>query len=209
LRFEEADTYSSSAEASGVVSENDLDWLAPLGEEAEEPVDSGEKADNKPLDMDAIFAGVGSLGAEDEEPATDEAEFSELDMSDLKPADDAGSDSEAIQSWFADIPARSEDEIGASEVKEDEIFDFELPKTQVAQPDDLAHTRDVEEDDESDMPGLGDAAVPDDYSFEELTPHWLRRPKEDNLNTSPHERDAAPDAPDWLRDVFEDEEFDE
>jgi hypothetical protein len=158
--------------------------------------------------MDAIFAGVGSLGTDDEEPvdSDEEAEFSGLDMGDLEPARDAGSDAEVVQSWFADIPAQNEDEIEEAEAKEEELFDFEFPKAQVAQPDDLAHTRDVEEDDESDMPWLEDASVPDDFSFEELTPRWLRRPKEGNGRPAPS--DAAPGAADWLRDVFEDDEFD-
>jgi hypothetical protein len=214
LRFEEADTYSSSAEASGIVSENDLDWLAPLGEEAEdEPTkdEAEERADSQPLDMDAIFAGVESLGVEGDKSAADEAEFSDLELGDLElAANDIESDAETMQSWFADIPARSEDEGETDEAAQDELFDFEFPKTQVAQPDDLAHTRDVGEDDEGDMPWLeDDASVPDDFSFEELAPRWLRHPKEGSLRTSLHEHDAAPEAPDWLRDVFEDDELDE
>jgi hypothetical protein len=194
LRFEAADTYSSSAEASGVVSESDLDWLAPLGEETDafqSPVDgeASDKTVDKPLDMDAIFAGV--------------------EMDDLELADDSRSEVEAIDSWFADIPVKSGDEVETGEAKEEELFDFDLPETQVAQPDDLAHTREIEEDEESDMPWLEDASIPDDFSFEELTPRWLRRPKESDQPASSHEHDAAPGAPDWLRNVFEDDEFDE
>jgi tetratricopeptide (TPR) repeat protein len=214
LRFEAADTYSSSAEASGVVSESDLDWLAPLGEETDvfqEPVDNeaSDEIVDKPLDMDAIFAGVESLGEEDEESAVDEAEFPGLGLGDLELADDSRSEVEAIDSWFADIPVKSGDEAETSEAKEEELFDFDLPETQVAQPDDLAHTREIEEDEEGDMPWLEDASIPDDFSFEELTPRWLRRPKESDQQASSHEHDAAPGAPDWLRNVFEDDEFDE
>lgn len=211
LRFETADTYSSSAEASGVVSESDLDWLVPLGEETDilqEPVGSeaNDETVDKPLDMDAIFAGVESFG---EEAAVDEADFSEVEMGDLELAVDTGSEVETLNSWFADIPLTDADETETSDVTEEELFDFDLPETQVAQPDDLAHTREIEEDEESDMPWLEDGAIPDDFSFEELTPRWLRRPKESDQPASSHEPDAAPGAPDWLRNVFEDEEFDE
>ncbi len=214
MRFEEAETYSSSAEAAGVVSDSDLDWLAPLGEETDLfqgqfDGESEARVSEKPLDMGAIFAGVESLGEEAEEAALDEAELPELDLGDLEQARGTGPAVEEIQSWFADMPVRAETQAESVEVEEDELFDFEFPETQVAQPGNLAHTSELEEDEDSETPWLDDESIADDFSFEEITPRWLRKPKESDQQTSSQGHDTAPNAPDWLRNVFEDEEFDE
>jgi tetratricopeptide (TPR) repeat protein len=169
LLFEEPAPYSSSAEASGIVPESELDWLGPLGEEIEMEQPSGQQREGEgieedlaeaPLDLDAIFAQTEPVASDRDELAPGEAD----------------------------------------------IFDFDFPETEVAQPSDLAHTKELEVEEEE-TPWSDDESVPDDFAFDELVPRWLRRPKESDQGTSSRQHDnTASGKPDWLRNVFDDEE---
>ncbi len=156
--FDEEESYSPSAEASGVVSERDLDWLQPLGEAEDIPTEEPARG---PLDMEAIFGDV-------EAPVSEETA----------------------------VPA------------EEEAFDFDFGEAQVAPADNLAHTKDLEDEApwlEDDLEDNG-KSIPDDFSFEEIVPRWLREPKEGHRG-APSRQNEVPPTPNWLRDVFDDEEF--
>lgn len=83
---------------------------------------------------------------------------------------------------------------------------------------DLAHTnvnKSVSEDselmaeldDNEDSELLDDEDVPDDFSFGDLVPAWLRRPKETDMSASVQVPPSnASEPPEWLRDVSEDDD---
>ncbi|MBN1201208.1 MAG: hypothetical protein JXJ20_05065 [Anaerolineae bacterium] len=81
----------------------------------------------------------------------------------------------------------------------------------VAQRYDLAHTKDAESVVSVREPGLGEAIsdqehMPDDFSFDDYMPAWLRQPKEHEPDLST-QADLEPPAepPEWLREVFEED----
>jgi tetratricopeptide (TPR) repeat protein len=89
-----------------------------------------------------------------------------------------------------------------------DMFTEEL--SEVAQPVDLAHTNELGPVTEPIGQPEGDVdveSVPEDFSFGELQPLWLRQPREGDLAeaiSGPQEE--TPDVPEWLRDIFEEDE---
>ncbi len=81
---------------------------------------------------------------------------------------------------------------------------------EVAQAEGWAHTKDVEtglDASESVPVELGDEPVPEDFSFGDWPPIWLREPKEGQPDGFIARRSGdAPEPPEWLRDVSEEEE---
>jgi hypothetical protein len=51
-------------------------------------------------------------------------------------------------------------------------------------------------------------SVPDNFTLDEVVPRWLRQPKEGGP-ASQTTQDSAPMSPDWLRSVFDDDEFEQ
>jgi len=98
-----------------------------------------------------------------------------------------------------------EEELELFDQFEAERMEFEslAEETEVAQAQILAHTSEAEWID-SELPS--DEGVPDDFSFGELSPAWLRSAKEDE-QTGWTETETPPQSPNWLRDLFEDDEL--
>jgi hypothetical protein len=88
----------------------------------------------------------------------------------------------------------------------------ETAESEVAQPSDLAHTKD-EARDAAPAGAFEFDTAPSSiggFSFEDLTPRWLRKPK-DSSDSASIPAEQAPDVvdtPDWLRDAFESDETD-
>jgi hypothetical protein len=194
LRFEDAEVYSPEAEASGLVSEGELDWLTPLGEEKGDQKLTAEDSGAPRRDITAIFD-----EAEESPGGAEAADFmADLDLGDLGLGQAAPAEAEDVRAWFAEAEP---DEAEALD------FDLDMAESQVAQPDDLAHTSKPEAEEEE-FPWLADDEVPDDFSFEEVTPRWLRRLKPRRTGSPSASADeATPGASDWLRDVFEDDDL--
>jgi hypothetical protein len=87
----------------------------------------------------------------------------------------------------------------------------EQADTALAQPDDLAHTKEVATEDEwTEVDAEDDEEVPADFVFEDVVPAWLRQPKESNLASPSHgDQEIASEMPEWLRDVMEDDDIGE
>jgi tetratricopeptide (TPR) repeat protein len=143
------------------------------------------------------------------------AQVEEAPLAEVEPAGAAESpdqaDAEFVVSESFDV-VFSEEESAAAVFEEAELPAdlFAEEPDEVAQAADLAHTNELEpvteavgqpeEDTEAE-------SVPEDFSFGELRPIWLRKPKEGDLAATIHGgQEEPPDVPEWLRDIFEDDE---
>ncbi len=100
----------------------------------------------------------------------------------------------------------------------DELFDADLSNIEpapddlladlerVAQPADMTDTKEVVLEEETGASfdfSFDDEFVPDDFSFEEVQPAWLRHPHEDDQKSA-KQTGKASNGPEWLRNAFED-----
>ena len=133
------------------------------------------------FDDEDIFGSPTSFETEISSPALDDLR-EELGVFDF-----AAGSGDSDEFGFADEP----------EIEAEDLF---------AQAPDLAHTSAtlLEED------AIGEEAepVPDDFSFGDWLPIWLREPIEDDPNGGAGlaASQDSPEPPEWLRDVFEDDE---
>ncbi len=105
------------------------------------------------------------------------------------------------------------DETDLSEAEFDIFDDTSAPSVladdQFAEPDNIAHTKEAESETVADLFYDEDtsADTDEDFAFEDdIIPVWLRRPRESDLSgdsSDTGQDDVPPQAPEWLRDVFE------
>ncbi|NDJ74752.1 MAG: hypothetical protein GYB65_00720 [Chloroflexi bacterium] len=167
-----------------------------------------------PLAADSLFA---DLVSDVPEPVPTPAPSEPPMPADLPEVDDLFARPAASEAEPLDLFAEFESERADNDQLAPSTLEMEAA---VAQPDDLAHTRDdfsfgddvPLDSDFGDWDTVGeDEPVPGDFSFDDVTPAWLRKPKESNL---PADRmagydDADSDSsekPEWLRDIFEDDD---
>ena len=225
--FEEAGTYSNSAEDSGILQPGQEDeWLhvfdeeAPAGVAMDEEIASAVSEPSTPEDESGLSYWGEETAAEDvsveETPlaadllstaAEDEAV---LDFLDADAAAIAEMDFEGVAETSEAVALDALDMFGemVDEAAPPEILSEESLLGTVAEAPDLSHTRIEEARAAHDEDETSQAAAPeDDFSFDGLVPHWLRRPRE-NISTETSagepEDDAPPNSPEWLRDVPED-----
>lgn len=204
-------------------------FLAETAEETDD--DSSILPEDAPVGAGEFEAGETDFGlvAYEEEADTDEMAVSEMDAESqaelLLPDDEAETvdsselaldEAEPLELEF-DQPDTPDVEFEEPEhlelaLDEDDARVRELEASQqVAEPDDIAHTKvaaseTVAEDD--DEPGE-DMLAADDFAFDDVVPAWLRRPKEDEPSEGIDAQGETAQPPEWLRDVFEDDEDDE
>jgi hypothetical protein len=229
LGLDEAEVPGAAAEDADLLAlESEFDWLAPMSEspeqaeltqdedkvlaalsDIEETLGAGEPDES-------AFADVSDRAAEaevEESQADRDAEIgfefegltAEADVADADLPDD-----DALDEMFAEFEM---DEVAVDQAADDAgAAVSENAEPEVAHPSDLAHTK----DEESDAAPAGtfefDTAPSSigGFSFEDLTPRWLREPK-DSSDSASIPAEQAPDVvdtPDWLRDAFEGDETD-
>ncbi len=173
--------------------------LGDMAEDEDEPVAADEDEPESASDFfDDLVARAAETAQQDLEEAAFDEEFAE------EPAADA------LETPMSDV---FEDEFLVEE--DDDLFGSAPAESEVAQPGDLAHTREIEPDlgdepdDEFDDELDDEDLDPEDFAFRDKLPAWLRQPKEsDTAAQSPADQEQAPEPPEWLREVPEDEDQD-
>ncbi len=183
-------------------------------------------------EADDLFADL-QAAADEQPPEPEDVDLEQDILAPEEAAIDAADDLLAELEQAAAAPPddffAAPEEQPAKEVEDIELFDeFEAEREEierladstmemeaaVAQADDLAHTSEttsapMEESDvidwaEDDL----DEIDADDFSFDDVAPAWLRQPTENEESgaSASAGTDETSDTPEWLRNVFEDDE---
>lgn len=214
----EPDTISLDEEPDAFPPTMEDDWLAAVSEtaktQAEDTLPAEADTTDEAIDLDA------ALDLFDRDEETDNIPFDAV----FETAQDNAmifAEPEAEVFEFDTFDEAETDDFALFETGDTEVDD--LPASALAEPAILSHTREdspdtVEDavsdaqDDEDDLAfNFENDDVPDDFGFDEVVPVWLRRPKERDLSDE-NEVDSQPESasqnPEWLRDVFEEDNDD-
>jgi len=221
---DEPETYSSAEDTGVLQPGNELDWLKDVSESAEESEETQaeeEAVDEARLWSDLDAAEVGEAGAESEDE--DDFDFAMLETMAYEADKPEVAESESMEDETLASVVEGE---GLPEIETDDellqdLFaasgeqaalheDEEAEEIEVAQPDDLEHTKVAVSEAEPVEVAEGESGkepVPDDFTFYDLLPLWLRQPLERDPD-APMSADyeGASGRPEWLRDVSEDDE---
>jgi hypothetical protein len=223
--FDEASEQESaykSANTTGILQPDEMpDWMMPfLGEEvpADESSEEASALEEQPISLEFLGIVEEQPEAEVPEELTLDENMWELEPQQLESVVEEEEEAPGeMPNWLAQITQSSAAQLGEEEIPgEMDLFGSEeepdwlsslgthveepVVETEVAQPINIAHTRDADLVEELDEEEDG----PMDFSFDDTPPAWLRAKTEGGAADLDQ---PGTNVPDWLRDAFEDDKF--